>query len=277
MSIVTVNRVAKMIGALLLALVLIPAVPAWSAEHPALIRARTLYNAGSLDEAISAAGLSRLDAESVDASGLVIARAHLERYRLRADPADLASARENLAVVRTASLSPRDQLDLLVGLGQSLYFGELFGAAAELFDTALRRAEALGERDRRLLLDWWATAIDRQARFQPFDRREELFGRLLGRMAEELRDDPGSAPANYWLAAAARGAGDADRAWDAAVAGWVRAYLRPETSERLRADLDQLVTEALIQERVLTQSEEEQGELFTVLSAQWTLVKDQWR
>ena len=122
MSIVTVNRVAKMIGALLLALVLIPAVPAWSAEHPALIRARTLYNAGSLDEAISAAGLSRLDAESVDASGLVIARAHLERYRLRADPADLASARENLAVVRTASLSPRDQLDLLVGLGQSLYF-----------------------------------------------------------------------------------------------------------------------------------------------------------
>ena len=56
--------------------------------------------------------------------------------------------------------------------------------------------------------------------------------RALGdRMEIEVRIDPGSAPANYWLAAAARGAGDLDRAWHAAIAGWIRAPMRPESAK----------------------------------------------
>jgi hypothetical protein len=167
-------------------------------------------------------------------------------------------------------------VDLLVGLGQSLYLGELFGAAAELFDTALSRAAMLDDRDRLLLLDWWATALDREAQTRPAERRTRVFERIGTRMEEELRQDPANAVANYWLAVSARGAGDVDRAWDAAVAAWVRSTLKPESSEGLRNDLDRLVTQALIPERARTRANRE-AESVAMLQAEWDLVKQQWK
>lgn len=251
--------------------------PAWAAEHPALAKARALYNSGDFDGAITAAAVSRRVTGSVDASALVIARSHLERYRQRADPADLAAAREAIGEVRSAALTPRDQVDLLVGLGQSLYLGEVFGAAAELFDTALSRAALLPERDRLLLLDWWATALDREAQTRAPERRTRVFERIGERMEEELREDPANAVANYWLAVAARGLGDVDRAWDAAVAGWVRSTLKPESAGTLRTDLDRLVTQALIPERARARQGREQPDSLAVLRAEWDLVKQQWK
>jgi len=104
-----------------------------------------------------------------------------------------------------------------------------------------------------------------------------VFERVIRRMEEELRRDPGSAVANYWLPVAARGAGDVERAWDAAVAGWVRSTLTPESSETLRTDLDRLVTTALIPERVKIRPVREQPELLTTLRSEWDLVKSQWK
>ena len=239
-------------GVLLLLVLLLWPVLAHAADPPALVRARTLYNAADYDGAIVAAAAAQRLPSAVDAASLVLARAHLERYRRNADTSDLAAARDALAGVRRAALTPRDQVDLLVGLGQSLFFGEVFGAAAELFDTALRNGALLPLRDRLLLLDWWASALDREAQGRPPDRRLPAYQRIATRMEEELRQDPGSAPANYWLAAASRGAGDLDRAWDAAMAGWIRATLTPDTADKLRADLDRLVTQALVPERLRT-------------------------
>lgn len=260
----------------LLLLVLL-ASPVSAAEHPSLAKARALYNAGDFDGAITAAAVSRRVPGNGDASALVIARSHLEWYRQRADPADLAAAREALASVRSDALTARDQVDLLVGLGQSLYLSEVFGAAAELFDTSLSRAALLPQRDRLLLLDWWATALDREAQTRAPDRRGPVFERIAERMEAELREDPASAAANYWLAVAARGTGDVDRAWDAAVAGWVRSTLRPEASEALRADLDRLVTQALIPERARTRPAPEQPNALATLRGEWDLVKEQWK
>lgn len=223
-----------------------------AAEPPALARARALYNAADYDGAISAAAMARTVATAADAASLVTGRSHLQRYRQRGESADLAAARDALAAVRAATLTPRDQVDHLVGLGQALYLGNTFGAAAELFDAALCRGAALGHGDRLRLLDWWATALDRDAQDRPADRRQTAYGRISARMEEELGEDPGSVPANYWLAAAARGAGDLDRAWSASAAAWIRARLSPETAETARADLDRLVTEVLIPERTRT-------------------------
>ena len=47
--------------------------------------------------------------------------------------------------------------------------------------------------------------------------------------------------AAYWLAAAARGQGDLQAAWDAAQAGWVRAPLATDRGVTLRGDLDRLM------------------------------------
>jgi hypothetical protein len=249
-----------------------------AAEHPALARARVLYNAADYDGAISAAAAARGDPTSADTAALVLARAHLERYRLRTnDPADLAAAREALAVVRAAALKPRDQIDLLVGLGQALFLTNEFGAAAELFDTALSRAALLSDRDRLLLLDWWATASDREAQRLPADRRAALLGGVSERMAAELRLDPGNAAANYWLAVATRGTGDVERAWHAAVAAWVRAPLRPESAATLRGDIDRFVTTVLIPERARTRPGKDQPVALNELRDQWDLVKQNWK
>jgi hypothetical protein len=204
-------------------------------------------------------------------------RSYLERFRLRADPADLGAARDALGTIRASALTPRDQLDLLVGLGQSLYLGDVFGAAAEVFDTALSRASILDASDRLQLVDWWATALDKEAQRLPVENRPAVYGRVMDRMEEELRSDPASAPANYWLAASARGVGDLDRAWQAAIAGWVRASLTPESAPKLRGDLDRLMTEALIPERARARPAREQQEAIATLRGEWDSIKSQWK
>ena len=175
------------------------------------------------------------------------------------------------ALQRETLLSARDQVDYLIGLGQSLYLAGLFGSAAELFDTSLERSAVLPERDRQMLLDWWATALDRDAQSSPPERRARLAARIAGRMDEELRRDPGSVPANYWLAVAARASGDLDTAWDAAVAAWVRATLGP-ASMQLRADIDRLVMEVLIPERARVRRETADA-----LRSQWNQMKEEWK
>ena len=247
-----------------------------AAEPQALALARTLYNAANYDEAIVAATEARKEPTAVDAALLVLARSHLERYRKHEEPGDLASAREALVSVVRARLNARDQVDLLVGFGQSLFLGDTFGAAAEIFEAALVHGALLPAKDRAQLLDWWASALNREAQSRPGDRRSVVFARIAGRMEQELLSDPASVPANYWLPAAIRGAGDLDRAWDVAIASWVRAALDPAGSAVLRTDLDRLVTGALAPERARQRSPREQADVLTKLQAEWSAVKEQW-
>jgi hypothetical protein len=250
---------------------------AWANEPPALAKARALYNAGDFAGAIDSASAARKEAAWADAAALVVARAHLEQYRKGANADDLSAARTALGAVRASALTPRDQVDLIVGLGQSLYLGEIYGAAAELFETALSRSSLLPTRDRLLLLDWWATALDREAQSRPVDRRPRVFERIAARMNEEVRSDAGNPVANYWLAVAARGAGDIDGAWNSAIAAWVRSTLSPETAAGLRDDLDRLVTQALIPERSRTLVTREPQDAAAALKTEWELVKSQWK
>jgi hypothetical protein len=247
--------------------------PTLAAEPAALARARTLYNAADYDGAIVAASEARRQPEAADAAALVLARSYLERYRQRADPSDLAAAREALQAVNHDSLARRDRVDMLVGLGQSLFLSESYGAAAELFDAALVQSAALPRRGRLLLLDWWASAIDREAQSRPPEGRAPLFDRIVRRMEDELRADPGSAPASYWLTVATRGSGELERSWDAAVAGWVRASLDTETTASLRADLDRFVTKALIPERARQRPSGSPD----AMRSEWELIKTQWQ
>src|SRR5262245_36432198 len=151
------------------ALLILAALPVLAAESPALVKARALFNAANYEGAIDAASVARREPQFADAGALIVAPARLERYRQSGSAMELGAAREALRAVKSAALTPRDQVDLLIGLGQALYFGEVFGAAADLFGTALEKGELLGERDRTLLLDWWATALDREAQLRPPD------------------------------------------------------------------------------------------------------------
>ncbi len=270
------RKLRALVAALLLTCA---AYPAWAApaEPAALVRARTSYNAADYQAAIDAAAVARRQPEWADAAALVMGRSYLERYRRNAAAEDLAAAREALAAVRIDTLKPRDQLDLNIGLAQALYFGELFGASAELFETALAGLDLLTPPERLRLLDWWAGALDKEALSRPGDRRGPPYARIIERMEEALRADPANPVANYWLAIAARGAGDLDRAWDAAIAAWIRAGLRRDDTEQLRADLDRLVEQALIPERARTRVSRENEDALTVLREEWALVKQRWK
>ena len=66
-------------------------------------------------------------------------------------------------------------------------------------------------------------------------------------------------------------------AWDAAIAGWVRARLAGERSAPLRADLDKLVLDGIIPDRVRTTPLDRRAEAEAGLRAEWSLVKERWK
>ena len=250
------------------------AQPAPAVADP-LAPARTHYNEGRFDQAIEAA--KAVETQVGAPATLIIGRAGLERFRTTADQAELAAARTALSHVDAARLSVRDRLDLVVGLGEALFFDEHYHAAADLFESILDQVSALGPGPRDQLLDWWGTAIDRHVRNLPPAQRADAFDRLVARMEAELRKDPTSAAAAYWVAAASFARGNVDRAWEAAVAGWVRGILALDRGMTLRPDLDRLVRDAIIPERVrrIQATGEAQATEASML-AEWNLVKEQW-
>jgi hypothetical protein len=226
------------------------------AQTPAptpLDRARAAFIARQYDAAIVAAREALQTPALVNPAAVVLARAHLERFRLEDSREDLAHAREALATVRAAALQPRDEVAFFMAQGLLLYFdgcaAGCLSAAAEMFALALTRVPSGAHDDRDVIFEWWAGSLDRQAQFGPEADRPLLYRRLLAGADAELAAHQQTASASYWVAAAARGVGDFERAWGAAIAGWVRAREYGERGAHLRADLDRLVTQVLLPER----------------------------
>jgi hypothetical protein len=251
--------------------------PASAAAADRLADARRLYNQEMYELAIKAATEARDTGSNADESALVIARSHLERFRQTRDGQNLTAAQEALKVIDASRLSPRANAEFALALGQWLFLNDRFGAAAELFDSSVAPAEALGAADRDRVLDWWATAVDQQAQVDPM-QRYSLYRRIIERMESELRAHPDSAAAGYWLPAAARSVGDTERAWHAAVAGYLRARIAPDRGAALRADLDRLVTTAIIPERAryLTVPAGNPSAAAAALTTEWEQLKTLW-
>jgi tetratricopeptide (TPR) repeat protein len=247
------------------------------ASRADLARALALYNQRRFDQAIEAASAARKNPETQDAAAVVLARAHLERYREGVDPADLSAAREALGAVRSAALDPRTRLEYVLALGQALFLEDEYGAAAQVFASAVAPARAIDLSLAEALVDWWGSATERQADLSAPDERRALFHALADAMRDEQADNPESAAAAYWLAAALRGAGDPMNAWHAATAGWVRARLAGSRSAGLRADLDKLVLQGIIPDRVRPLAPTDRAAAESQLRADWELIKERWR
>ena len=243
-------------------------------ERDAVSRARELYNLHQYDAAIKAADEARRGPGSADVASLIIGRAYLERFRGNSDAMDLTEARVALMRVDPSRLSPRDSVELVIGLGETLYFDGQFGAAAELFDVALSTPGRVEGGGRDGLLDWWADSLDRYAATGP--SRESVYARMLHRMEEEVQRDTRSMAASYWLVVAVHGVGDLDRAWDAAIAAWVKAPHANPRAVELRADLDRYVNQIIIPERAKRTPPAEESARTNVLRAEWEALKQQW-
>lgn len=261
--------------ALLLACLAVTAVAA--ADPAQLSRARAMHNARQFDEAIAAATAARATPETADAAAVVLARAHLERYRLAEDPADLGAAREALGAVRADVLDEHDRIDFLLALGLSLYLEDDFGAAAELFESALLTTRGARPETREAVLEWLGGATERRVATASAEVRRAHFARVARRFEDELAATPGSRAAAYWLVASLRGEGALERAWDAAVAAWVRARLAGPGAANLRADLDTLVLDGLIPDLIRVGPADGREVRAPELRAEWELVKQKWR
>jgi hypothetical protein len=240
--------------------------------------ARQLYNQGKYDTAIKYAGRLRTVSGMADAANLVLGRCYLERFRQSADRADLVAAREALREVRATLLGAREQAEYLVGLGELLYLNESYGAAAEIFVSAFEGSRELGAQAFDRVFDWWATSLDRQAQSGLVEDRDALYGEMLFRAQAALAQMPGLAAPAYWLVVATRSLGDTVRAWDLAVAAWVRAPLADDQGAALRGDLDRLVLQAIIPERVrqLASTDAERERHAARLRLDWETVKKDW-
>jgi tetratricopeptide (TPR) repeat protein len=243
-----------------------------AADDP-LARARLLYNQKQFEAAVTAAEQARATAAHADAADLIAARAYLERFRMSAASDDLTNARDRLRRIDPQRFTPRERTEYVIGLGEALFFDGNYGAAADVFDSLLQSRDGSTAEARDRVLDWWATAMDRQAKPRPEMDRQAVYQQIRTRMSEELAVRPASSAAAYWSAAAARAQGDHQAAWDAAQAGWVRSALAgPATGEELRSDLDRLVQRGIIPDRARATAQPPES-----LRAQWEQFKDRWR
>jgi hypothetical protein len=257
---------------LVAALFCLSATSAWAADpKDPLGRARLLYNQRQFDAAIAAAEEAHLAPALADSADLIAARAYLERYRESAAPDDLTAARERLRRINAQGFSVRERAEYLVGLGETLFFDDAAGAAAGVFDSVLTAGAALPPDARERVLDWWASALDRDARARADLERPIVYRTIRDRMSAELGANPTSGTALYWLSAAAWGLGDHQGAWDAAQAGWVRAPLANDQGATLRGDLDRLVLRAIIPERARALAQAPEN-----LETEWENFKVRW-
>jgi hypothetical protein len=247
--------------------------PASGADNrDALVRARLLYNQRQYQAAIEAAEQARGIPARVDSADLIAARAYLERFRESTAPDDLARARDRLRRLDPHRLVGGERVEFIVGLGEALFLGDEFGAAADVFDSILTGGEWPTSAAREQVLDWWASAVDRDVWPRPDIERRGVYQRIRDRMQQELGARPDSAAAGYWAAAAARAQGDFDGAWYAAQAGWVRAPLAGDHGAALRADLDGLMLNAIVPEwaKMLAQAPDALHEKWERFKTQWT-------
>jgi len=241
-----------------------------------LSRAKQLYNGAQYTEAIEAAADAAKTGDLASAAHLVMARALLERFRQSGNEEDKSAARDALKQVRASDLSDDDRVELIIALGESLYFDGQSGAAAEQFELALAHVDRRASVRRERLLDWWATALDRQSQTATDAVARSLQARIVRRMEEELRTDTGSPVASYWLAAGARASGDVERAWDAAIAGWVRISQSGQRGTGTRGDLDALMTRAIIPDRARLISPSAPDVAAANMRTQWEALKKAW-
>jgi len=267
--------------ALLAVLLVFLVLPGAAAAQNDLERARALYNAGQWDDSIAAATAAMMKPALASSATLIAARARLERFRHTNDPQDLTAARSQLVSLNPRNLGPQETIEWQIGLGAALFLDDQPGPASEMFTTVIASARSrVSPAELEKLLEWWASTLSRVAEALAGQARKDAYGVMLSAMRDELDRNPLSRPATYWLVVARRGAGDLDGAWNAAVAGWIRAGAQAD-SKAFRTDLDRFVVQTLIPERAQARTGQRLDASPTIteiaaMTEEWRAIANRW-
>ena len=221
-----------------------------AADDP-LARARLLYNQRQFEAAVQAAEQARLTPARADAADLIAARAYLERFRESAASDDLTNARDRLrrldpqrvrpARARRVHRRPRRNAVLRRGVRRR---------GRRCSTRCCDSRDALAGEARERVLDWWASALDRDAKPRPEIERQGVYQRI--------RDADATTSWRRIPAAAPRPTGSRRRRGRRAICRRRGTRRRPAGCARrcasdsgvaLRADLDRLVLRAIVPER----------------------------
>ena len=255
--------------------------PSTAAAQGDLKRARTLYNSGQYDQAIEAATPLRGRPDLGPSATLIIARSRLERFRRQSDPQELAAARQELLSLTPRSLAEQEAIEWQIGLGTALFLEDQVGPAAEMFRAVIPSARPLLPLPQfEKLLEWWGTTMSRLAESLVGDARKQAYEKFRSDARLELERNPLSSSATYWMIVAARGAGDFDGAWSAAVAGWIRVGRQPD-GRQLRTEIEVFVGQTLIPERAQARTGQRLDAKPTIaeigaLNEEWRAVTTRW-
>ncbi len=261
-----------------LAIIGVSAAAAQPPPPDPLARASQLYNAGDYDAAITAAREVSTRPGAPNEARLLLGRALLERHRAGRMADDLIAARSALVAVDATTLSERARLDLMIGLGEALYLDGQYRPAALLLEPVMERMGLLSAVAREQVVDWWGTAMDRHAQTRPPEQRSGIYDDISARLRLHLARYPDSSAAAYWLPAAALARGDLELAWDLAITGWVRSTLAADHGVALRTDLDLLMTQAIIPERVKRLVDEPDAAAAAArFASEWDEAKGRWK
>jgi hypothetical protein len=243
-----------------------------------LTRARQAYNEQQFDRAILLAKEAKNTPAQVDSASLVLARATIERARRTNDPVDVEAARSALLSVKPARLTATETSELHLGMAELMYVDDQVGTATEMFEVALDRPGMVPAQFRDRVLEWWAASLDRYAQYSPDTQRIAKYWRMLTRLEQEAARGPASPAVAYWMAAAARGVDDPDRAWSLAIAAWIQApMIAGARAAALRSDIDRLMADAIIPERAHRSAADADPEAFKLaLAAEWSAIKAKW-
>jgi hypothetical protein len=262
------------------AILLVAAIPVLTAQRAAdpLTKARQAYNNQQYDLAIQFSKEAKNTPSMADSAGLVFSRAMLERFRRTGDPVDLEQARNALLAVNPSRLNQGESSELHLGMAELMFVDDQFGTATEMFEVALDRPGMVPDALRDRVLEWWAASLDRHAQLSPDTQRMAKYWRMLTRLETEAARGPNSPAVAYWMAAAARGVDDPDRAWSLAIAAWIQApMIAGARAAALRTDIDRLMDVAIIPERANRSAADADIEaLKLAYAAEWKAIKAKW-
>ena len=136
------------------------------------------------------------------------------------------------------------------GSARRCIFEGAFGAAATVFDSVTARAATRWRRRaRERVLDWWASAIDREARPRPDIERQRIYQRIRDAHGRGARDASRQRRRRVLDRGRGRGAGRSAGGMGRRAGRLGARAARQRKGVALRADLDRLVLRAIVPDR----------------------------
>jgi hypothetical protein len=238
-----------------------------------ILHAKYLYNAGYYQQAIDEARKVKADEPTAPQVDLLLSRSYTQLYRItkEAKHLDLARAHMLAALKGYPFEHPWENHELVTGLAEIHYWDDERGPAAELFHSVILEGnKKIAPQSYANAVDWWASTLTGLiANMNPTDPiKVSTEKEIKSTIEKAYRQSYGGEPVlAYWMALVHVREGNVGKAWDVAVAGYVRAL--PQSHPDTEDISDKLAN--YIEQVIIPKSPDRDNKL-----KRWNAIKERW-